>query len=78
MPNISASIPENLKTWLDSQIEIGKYASTSDYVRDLIRSDLKRASRLDELLLEGIESGEDIHIDDGYWDKKKAVLMVQD
>jgi antitoxin ParD1/3/4 len=75
MPNISASIPDQLKGWVDLQIETGKYASTSDYLRDLIRNDQKQAEQIDALLLEGINSGPDIKVSKAYWKNKKQALM---
>ena len=45
---------------VEARAETGRYGSTSDYVRDLIRRDQDRAGKLSELqklIAEGIESG---------------------
>ena len=39
MATMNVSVPDPMRDWVQSQIEGGKYASVSDYVRDLIRRD---------------------------------------
>ncbi len=41
MPTLNVSLPEQLKSWIMQQIEAGKYSSASDYLRDLIREDIR-------------------------------------
>jgi antitoxin ParD1/3/4 len=36
---MNVSVPDPMRDWVHSRIESGKYASVSDYVRDLIRKD---------------------------------------
>ena len=36
MATMNISVPDPMKDWVQDQIEGGKYASSSDYVRDLI------------------------------------------
>lgn len=52
MTTMNVSLPEELKTFVDSQVDLGHYGSTSEYVRDLIRRDHDRR-RLRAALLEG-------------------------
>lgn len=63
MPNLSISIPEQMRNWIDNQIKQGRYTSTSDYMRDLIRNDQRSRERLDHLLLDGINSGPSAPLD---------------
>ena len=35
-----------MKDWIEAQIETGDYASSSDYVRDVVRRDRERKDRL--------------------------------
>lgn len=42
MASLNVSIPDQLRDWVKSQIEEGKYSSASDYLRDLIRSDKRK------------------------------------
>lgn len=37
MPQINVSLPEGLKRWVDEQVASGRYSSSSDYLRQLIR-----------------------------------------
>jgi len=49
---MTVSLPDPMKDWIEAQISRGDYASTSDYVRDLVRRDRARLEReltLDEL-----------------------------
>ncbi|NNM75329.1 type II toxin-antitoxin system ParD family antitoxin [Sphingomonas sp. ID1715] len=46
MPQINVSVPEGLKDWIEHQIGGGRYSSASDYIRELLRNDERRAQRL--------------------------------
>ena len=45
MATMTISLPEPMKEWIEARIKEGEYASTSDYVRDLVRRDRDRRSR---------------------------------
>lgn len=52
MATMTVSLPDQMKDWIETQIRKGEYASTSDYVRDLVRRDRARRGKeftLDEL-----------------------------
>jgi antitoxin ParD1/3/4 len=57
--SMNVSLPETLKEYVEERVAEGIYSNPSDYVRSLIREDMKRHSqeRLEVLLLEGINSG---------------------
>jgi len=60
MATMNISLPEPMKDWIQGQIKSGKYASSSDYVRDLIRQDQAyqdKKEMLIQALIEGEESG---------------------
>jgi antitoxin ParD1/3/4 len=61
MQTMNISLPDPLKDFVDHQIAEGRYSSVSEYIRELIRDDEKRKAeeRLETLLLEGLESGEE-------------------
>ena len=66
MATMNVSLPDPLKAWVEAQAETGRYANASDYVRDLIRKDQERASKLDalqRLITEGMESGDAENLD---------------
>lgn len=54
---MNVSIPDPMKDWVQGQIETGKYANASDYVRDLIRRDQEKVEVIRHALLEGERSG---------------------
>lgn len=55
MSTMNISLPEALKSFVDSQVADGDYTSSSEYVRDILRKEQDRI-RLQRLLLEGMES----------------------
>ena len=55
MSTMNISLPETLKTFVDTQVSEGDYVSSSEYVRDVLRKEQDRV-RLRELLLEGAAS----------------------
>lgn len=66
MATMNISIPDPMKNWVQTQIDEGKYASSSDYVRDLIRKDQEQKDKLAALqaaITLGIESGETGELD---------------
>lgn len=66
MATMNVSLPEKMKDWVEAQTESGRYANTSDYVRDLIRRDQDRGAALADLLAEidkGLASGPAVPLD---------------
>lgn len=51
MATMNISLPDQMRDWVQGQIESGKYASSSDYVRDLIREHQSYQEKLDALRL---------------------------
>lgn len=68
MSTMNISLPEKLKSFVDSQVSGGDYTSTSEYVRELLRREQDRL-RLRNMMLEGI--GSDLieePMDESYFD----------
>ena len=60
MATMNVSLPGALKNWVEQQSQSGEYANSSDYVRDLIRRDQERQTkigRMQALVSQGLESG---------------------
>lgn len=60
MATMNISLPDTMKGWVEAQSSDGFYSNTSDYIRDLIRRDQDRKSKIAQmqaLITEGIESG---------------------
>jgi antitoxin ParD1/3/4 len=77
MTTLNISLPEPMRAYVDQQVAQGGYSTASEYIRQLVREDQKRAAkeRLEVLLMEGIESGPSVEITDEYWAEKKAKLL---
>jgi antitoxin ParD1/3/4 len=57
MATMNVSLPDPMRDWVEAQIKGGEYANASDYIRDLIRHDQRRAQALEAAIAEGLESG---------------------
>jgi antitoxin ParD1/3/4 len=60
MATMNVSLPDKMKAWVEEQAKSGKYANSSDYIRDLIRTDEARRRMWAEIQIEvdkGIASG---------------------
>ncbi len=49
MVRIRISLPEDLKKVVNERVARGLYVSASEYIRELIRADLRRHYRVDDL-----------------------------
>ena len=58
MATLNISLPNEMSQWIDSQVSSGRYATASDYIRDLIRNDLASTDLIKLALIEGEQSGE--------------------
>ena len=77
MAVVNISLPDQMKIYIDERLNEGRFSSTSEYFRDLVREDQKQRvqERLEKLLLEGLESGESINVTEEYIQQKRAGLM---
>ena len=60
MATMNISLPAAMKEWAEAQTETGRYANTSDYVRDLIRRDQERNDKIaamQHFIDDGLKSG---------------------
>lgn len=60
MATMNISLPDPMRDWVHAQIQAGKYSSSSDYVRDLIRRDQEARQQqqiLQNAITEGLKSG---------------------
>lgn len=73
MKEIAISLPDEILE------RIEKIENPSDYLRNLVYSDLltRENEELDDLLEEGLKSGDPIEVDRSYWERKKASLAVK-
>lgn len=60
MATMNISLPDQMKAWVEAQSADGRYANSSDYVRDLIRKEQIKAekiAKMQKLIDEGRASG---------------------
>ncbi|MFI5379041.1 MAG: type II toxin-antitoxin system ParD family antitoxin [Tepidisphaerales bacterium] len=73
---MTISLPDDMKSFIEQRTKAGSFASSSEFIRQLVREDQKRAERerLEGLLLEGLDSGQLVRATDEYWkDLRKRV-----
>ncbi len=60
MTTINITLPDEMKTFVESEVSNGGYGGAGEYLHALIREQQKRRAReeLEAKLLEGIQSGE--------------------
>lgn len=77
--SMNISLPETMKDFVDEQVQGGGYGSASEYIRDLVRRDQKQRAetRLETLLLDGLDSGEDIPVTPEFWENLRRDLMAR-
>ena len=82
MPTVTISLPESLKGFLDRQVSTKGYGNVSEYFRTLLREaqEKEHEANLRELLLEGLNSGEDIPMTDRFWKdlRSEALQMIEE
>jgi antitoxin ParD1/3/4 len=71
MSTMNVSLPPALKKYVRERVKAENYSNASDYIRTLIREDQRRRGIdvLEELIVEGLNSGEGVVLDDAEWVK---------
>ena len=69
MLTVTISMPESLKQFVDDQVRSKGYGNVSEYFRSLLREAQQKEAdtRLEQLLLEGINSGTPIPATEEFW-----------
>ncbi|MEX2175056.1 MAG: hypothetical protein WD872_11885 [Pirellulaceae bacterium] len=73
------SLSADNREFVQAQLATGQFQSPADVVNDaLAQARIREAKKkLAALLLEGINSGPGIPVNDEYWDKKRAELLAK-
>ena len=78
MSTMNISLPESLKSFVDEQVARHGLGTSSEYVRELIRTDRER-QHLRDLLLQGAASEPTEAVDGAYFsDLRARVLRAAD
>ena len=77
--SMNISLPEPMKSYVDQQVQCGHYGSASEYFRELVRRDQKERaqSRLEQLLLAGLDSGEPIPVNPEFWENLNGEVAAR-
>lgn len=82
MATMNISLPDPMKAWVEAQSADGKYANSSDYVRDLIRQDqinAEKIANMQRLIDEAYALGfSDQTVDEIFDEVRSAVLAETD
>jgi antitoxin ParD1/3/4 len=60
MATMNISLPDAMKEWVEEQVATGRYANSSDVMRDLVRREQERADareQLQKMVDEALASG---------------------
>lgn len=73
---MNISLPSDLRQLVDEKLERDRYSSASEYIRELIREDMKREARqgVDALLLKSLASNK--REVTPAWKKEKEALIA--
>ena len=71
MATMNVSLPDELKEFVETQVEEHGYVSSSEFLRELIRREQDR-TQLRALLLQGMESGTGSDMNDQYFQRMRA------
>lgn len=70
---LTVSLETDARSWIDEAVQSGQITDTGAFISALIL-DYRERVRIENLLLEGLASGEPVAPDAGFWKRKKEVL----
>mgnify|MGYP000850641213 CR=1 FL=1 len=79
MATMNVSLPDQMKQWVETQIETGHFSNASDYVRALIRQDQvyhDKRETLIKALIDGEKSGRSTRTLESIWNDVKARHVI--
>lgn len=70
--SIQIQLPEAAETFVQEQVEAGRFTSASEFILNLVEQARKHAAheRVERLLLDGLDSGPPIPVDRDWWLRK--------
>jgi antitoxin ParD1/3/4 len=63
MTTMNISLPEDMKAWIDAQVQSRGFMTSSEFIRDLVRRE-KDIADFRVLIQEGLDSGDPIPADE--------------
>ena len=76
MTTMNISLPESMRAFVEAESRRKGFGSVDQYLQSLVEAAQRQAvmRELEAQLLEGINSGARIPVDDEYWARKEASL----
>ncbi len=76
---MSVSLPKSLKEYIKRRTKQEHYGTPSDYIRSLVREDLKRSDQeqLEKMLLGGLASGQSVPMGNKAWSKVRTEVNAR-
>lgn len=77
MSTMNISLPPELRSFVEGEVASGGYSTVSEYVRTLIREAQKKKARerLEQVLLEGLDSGEATPMTSADWEEIRREVL---
>jgi antitoxin ParD1/3/4 len=91
MTNLTIALPDRAQAYITAQIASGRYSTADEVLNDLIEQaqeqednaafngpehlQIQSLSQLDQLLTEGLESGDAVELTDQLWEAKRQRLL---
>lgn len=72
---INLPLPETIEKFIDEQVVSKGYSSSAEYILSLIHQEQARVTRIESLLLAGLDSGKSIEITEDWWEQKRTQLV---
>ena len=57
MTTIPVELPDELREYIETKVQLGEFANASDYIVALVDSARKKKSEIEAALLEGLDRG---------------------
>lgn len=75
---MNISLPEKMRAWIEEQVAEGRYATPSEYIRELLREEQKRKLRdeIDRKLLDALESGPARDLSEADWQRIRRRVIT--
>ena len=72
---LNLSLPDAIEKFIYEQTASKGYSNSAEYILSLIHQEQARVTRIESLLLAGLDSGSSIEVTDDWWEQKRTQLV---
>jgi antitoxin ParD1/3/4 len=73
---MTITLPDALRGWIETQVQLGGHPSVDACVETILREKQQRVRQeTEKSLIEGLDSGDAIDVDEGFWVERRQVLV---